>query len=201
MPGYELRALVGLGNPGAEYRWSRHNAGFWLVDRLAEQCGTQFRHEAKFKGLVAHSHCGERDFLLLKPDTFMNLSGESARPFATYYKLRPAQFLIAHDDLDLPVGTVRIKLGGHSRHNGLRSIQQHLGDGYLRLRIGIGHPGDRNDVIGYVLGRPTLEEYEAINESITKALGALHTLVTQGLNKALHQLHSEPEQRFDRNIS
>lgn len=197
MSGYDLRALVGLGNPGAEYKWSRHNAGFWLADRLAEHCGTQFRHEAKFKGLVARGHCAECDFLLLKPLTFMNLSGESIQSFARYYKLRPAQLLIAHDELDLPPGTVRIKRGGHSRHNGLRSIQQHLGDGYLRLRIGIGHPGDRENVVGYVLGRPTHEEYKAINESIIKALGALKTLKTQGLDKALQELHSDREQGLD----
>lgn len=191
MSGYELRALIGLGNPGSEYRWSRHNAGFWLVDRLAKQCNIRFKRETKFKGLVAHCHCAERDFLLLKPDTFMNLSGESVRPFARYYKLHPAQILIAHDELDLPAGTVRIKRGGHSRHNGLRSIQQHLGDGYLRLRIGIGHPGERNNVIGYVLGRPTPDEYEAIDRGITKALGALNTLITRGLDKALQELHSE----------
>lgn len=193
MSGYDLRALVGLGNPGTEYKWSRHNAGFWLADRLAESSGVEFRHEAKFRGLVARGRCANFDLVILKPVTFMNLSGESIQSFARYYKLRPAQFLIAHDELDLPPGTVRIKRGGHSRHNGLRSIQQHLGDGYLRLRIGIGHPGVREDIVGYVLGRPTPEEYQEINKGIDKALGALTTLTTQGLDKALQELHSDRE--------
>lgn len=191
MSGYRLRAVVGLGNPGIEYARSRHNAGFWLVDQLAGGGGGDFRIEPKFRGETARARLDSHDLLLLKPATFMNLSGESVQPLAAYYRLRAEDILIVHDDLDLPPGTARIRRGGHGRHNGLRSVLQHLGDGYLRLRIGIGHPGHRDAVTNYVLGRPNVDQQIAIDRSIDAALAALTTLLDQGLDKAMQQLHSD----------
>ena len=120
----------------------------------------------------------------------MNLSGEAVRALASYYKIAPTQILIAHDDLDLPPGTVRLKRGGNSRHNGLRSVQQQLGDGYLRLRLGIGHPGDRAGVLGHVLGQPPTDERDAIDQGVDDALSALQTLLADGLDKAVQKLHT-----------
>ncbi|WP_423210291.1 aminoacyl-tRNA hydrolase [Paracoccus yeei] len=143
--------LVGLGNPGAKYERNRHNVGFMAVDRIAADHGfTPWR--ARFQGQVAEGRLGDTRTVLLKPGTFMNLSGQSVGEAMRYLKLDPAQVLVLHDELDLAPGKVRLKLGGgHAGHNGLRSIHQHIGDAYRRLRIGIGHPGHKDRVAGYVL--------------------------------------------------
>ena len=187
-----LRAIVGLGNPGSEYERTRHNAGFWLVDRLAALHKGSLRAEGKFKAELARVKIGDADVLLVKPTTFMNLSGESIQKLSTFYKLAPTDILVAHDELDLPVGTARLKAGGgHGGHNGLRSTHQHLGADYLRLRIGIGHPGHKNQVLDYVLGRPNKSDEALIHQSIEEAAIALSAWLTQNWAKAVHQLHTE----------
>lgn len=186
-----LHAIVGLGNPGDEYARTRHNAGFWLVDRLVERTGTVLRRETRFQGELGRTRLGPSDVLLLKPHTFMNRSGSAVQTLAQFYKLPPERILVAHDELDLPAGTLRLKFGGgHGGHNGLRDIHRALGEHYRRLRIGIGHPGDKNLVLNYVLGRPDRDDERAIRDGIDRALDALETWLTQGWERAITQLHS-----------
>lgn len=186
-----MRAVVGLGNPGADHARTRHNAGFWFVDRLAQAAGASFRTESRFRGELARGNYADSDLLLLKPSTFMNLSGEAAQPLAAFYKLAPSEILIVHDELDLPAGTARLKRGGgHGGHNGLRSLHQHLGPDYLRLRIGIGHPGHRDRVLGYVLGRPSADDEASIGHAFDDALSALQVMLRDGWDKAAQQLHT-----------
>ncbi|WP_293368268.1 aminoacyl-tRNA hydrolase [Nevskia sp.] len=186
-----LRAIVGLGNPGPEYERTRHNTGFWFADLLADTHRGNFRHEAKFKGDLARIRIGGDELLLLKPQTYMNKSGDAIQPLAAFYKLEPADILVAHDELDLPVGTMKLKrAGGHGGHNGLRSIHQHLGPDYLRLRIGIGHPGTKDQVLGYVLGRPNAADDKLIRDGLIDAMNAIPVWLNQTLEKAMQQLHS-----------
>lgn len=186
-----LRAIVGLGNPGAEYERTRHNAGFWFVDLLAEAARATFRVEPKFRGELARIRLDGHDLLLLKPATFMNRSGESVQPLCAFYKLAAEDVLVAHDELDLPAGTMRLKLGGgHGGHNGLRSLHQHLGDGYRRLRVGIGHPGHKDQVLGYVLGRPSATDDKLIHDGLIAASAALSLWLNGSWEKAMQQLHS-----------
>ncbi len=187
-----LKAVIGVGNPGAEYARTRHNAGFWLADRMAEAYRGSFRAESKFAGELARVRIGAQDVLLLKPATFMNRSGEAAQKLAQFYKLAPTDLLIAHDELDLPAGTVRLKRGGgHGGHNGLRSLHQHVGEEYLRLRIGIGHPGHRDLVLNYVLGRASGADQQLIDDALTRAQSAIELLFNKGFEKAAQQLHTE----------
>lgn len=191
MSGYPLRAVIGLGNPGADHARTRHNAGFWLVDRLAERAGATFRTESRFKADVAKASVDGRDLLLVKPLTYMNLSGDAVQPLAAFYKLTAPDLMVAHDELDLPPGVVRLKRGGgHGGHNGLRSIHKPMGDAYLRLRVGIGHPGHRDRVLSYVLGRPMREEEALIMRGIEYAMSALDTLLERGWDRAAQQLHT-----------
>lgn len=186
-----LKAIVGLGNPGNDYSQTRHNAGFWFVERLAERHRGQFRVEGKFHGETTRIELGGQDFLLLKPATFMNRSGQAVQALAQFYKIAPTDILIAHDELDLPAGTVRLKAGGgHGGHNGLRDLHRALGESYLRLRIGIGHPGDKNLVLNYVLGRPSKADEAAILKGIEDACEATETWAARGWERALNQLHS-----------
>lgn len=186
-----LRAIVGLGNPGAEYERTRHNAGFWFADRVADRFRGNFRAESKFFGATARIKIGNADVLLLKPGTFMNRSGQSVSALAQFYKLKPEDLLIAHDELDLPAGDMRLKLGGgHGGHNGLRDIHKPLGEGYRRLRIGIGHPGDKNLVLDYVLGRPSKADEALIQAGLDRALDAVEIWLTQSWDKALQKLHT-----------
>jgi PTH1 family peptidyl-tRNA hydrolase len=186
-----LRAIVGLGNPGAEYERTRHNAGFWLVDRLAAQHKGSLRMESKFQGELGRVNIGGAEVLLFKPMTFMNRSGEPAQKLVQFYKLAPEDLLFAHDELDLPAGTVRLKSGGgHGGHNGLRSLHQHLGADYLRLRIGIGHPGHKDLVHDYVLGRASKADEALILDAIDKAAAAIPVWLSQTWERAVHQLHS-----------
>jgi len=153
--GTALRAVVGLGNPGAEYARTRHNAGFWFADLVAAETGGAFRTEARFHGDFTKVRFAGTELLLLKPMTFMNRSGQAVQALASYFKIEPEAILIAHDELDLPAGSARLKRGGgHGGHNGLRDLHAHLGEAYARLRIGIGHPGHKSQVLGHVLGRP-----------------------------------------------
>lgn len=186
-----LIAIVGLGNPGPEYERTRHNAGFWFADAVAERWRGSFRTESKFFGQLARVRIEGSEVLLLKPSTFMNRSGQAVQALMQFYKLAPADLLVAHDELDLPAGQMRLKLGGgHGGHNGLRDIHRPLGDGYRRLRIGIGHPGDKNLVLNYVLGRPSKADEEAIHQGLERASDALPVWLGQSWDKALQQLHS-----------
>jgi len=189
LPGVAL--VAGLGNPGPRYESTRHNAGFWFVDRLAEVCGARLREESRFHGALGQCLLAERTLRLLRPATFMNRSGQSVAAVVRYFDLPAEALLVAHDDLDLPPGTVRLKRGGgHGGHNGLRDIIAHLGTkDFLRLRIGIGHPGHRDAVVDYVLTRPRPEEREAIDAGIRRALEVMPQVVEGRLEAAMNVLH------------
>ncbi len=187
-----LRLLVGLGNPGPRYADTRHNAGFWYVDAVARRHGGQFRPEARFSAEVARVRIEGHDLWLLKPQSYMNRSGLPVRQFLQFYKLAPGQMLVAHDELDLPPGSVRLKQGGgHGGHNGLRDLFAHVGRDFWRLRIGIGHPGQRGEVVDYVLHRPARDEQQAIERAIDAALEVTPLLVAGRFPIAMNHLHSE----------
>ncbi len=187
-----IRLIAGLGNPGDKYHMTRHNAGFWLVDRLAEQSGSRLAAEAKLFG-IAGKWQPHTDKWLLKPSTFMNASGKAVAALANYYKLTPAEILIVHDELDLPPGQAKLKFGGgHGGHNGLRDIHAALGTAdYWRLRIGIGHPGHKAEVVNFVLKAASKEEQQAMDDSIGKALDVLDLLTQAQFEKAMLHLHSK----------
>ncbi|MEJ2514069.1 MAG: aminoacyl-tRNA hydrolase [Gammaproteobacteria bacterium] len=185
-----IRLIVGLGNPGAEYASTRHNAGFWFADELARRHGGLFKPERKFSGDLAVTRVDGREVRLFKPMTFMNRSGVAVRAVAAYLKIPPEGILIAHDDLDLPPGTARLKLGGgHGGHNGLRDAMAQLGPGFWRLRLGIGHPGHRAEVIDYVLSRPSREDETLILESVDAAADVMPVLLVKGDQHAMNRLH------------
>ncbi len=187
---YPLRAIIGLGNPGQEHQRTRHNAGFWLVDALAMAREARFRNESKFQGEAVKSSIGSSDVYLFKPMTFMNRSGEAVSKLIGFYKIAPEEILVAHDELDLPAGVARLKQGGgHGGHNGLRSLHEHIGENYLRLRIGIAHPGSKDRVLGHVLGRPDPTDEERMFDAIQRALDVLPVLIRDGLEKAMNRLH------------
>ena len=184
--------IVGLGNPGAQYERTRHNAGFWFVEEIARLKGAHFRPEPKFSGEVCKINLEGRDVWLLKPDTFMNRSGQAVQKLASFYKIPVDQILVAHDELDLEPGTARLKTaGGHGGHNGLRDIIAQLGKDFQRLRIGIGHPGHRDQVSDYVLHRASQDDQIAIDNSIDDALRVLPLLAEGHWEKALHRLHTK----------
>ncbi|HYM34160.1 MAG TPA: aminoacyl-tRNA hydrolase, partial [Steroidobacteraceae bacterium] len=192
MSGTPLKAIVGLGNPGPEHLRTRHNAGFWLVDALAEKFKGTFRAHAKYHGAVCRVEIAEQEITLLKPQTFMNHSGLSIRALCDYLKMAPNQLLIAYDELDLSIGTVRFKYaGGAGGHNGMRSVLTHIGQDCWRLRIGIGHPGNKAEVIDYVLRRAPPEEEKQITDSIVRAIDAIVVFLEQGAEKAMNCLHSK----------
>ncbi len=187
-----VRLVVGLGNPGAEYLLTRHNAGFWFADALAERAGVHFSSARKFHGETARARVGGADLRLLKPATFINRSGQSVNRLAAYLKIEPESILVVHDDLDLPVGSLRLKWsGGHGGHNGLRDIINHIGRDFRRLRIGIGHPRGSRDVIDYVLHRAPPDEEERIIEAVGRGLDLLPDLLEHGFEHAMHHLHTE----------
>ena len=187
-----LRLIVGLGNPGAEYLRTRHNAGFWFVDALASAQGQRFSFDGKLHGESCKVTVGSEPVWLLKPATFMNKSGIAVASALRYYKIEPEQCLVAHDDLDLPPGVVRLKFdGGHGGQNGLRDIMAHLGHGkFHRLRVGIGHPGHRDQVTPWVLGRASGADEEAMLVGIGRALDVWPMAVSGEFERAMHQLHS-----------
>ncbi len=187
-----LRLVVGLGNPGAEYAETRHNAGFWLCERLAAELGVSFARESRYHGWVAHAR--EAGLWLLMPATYMNDSGRAVRALAQFYRIAPAEMLVVHDELDLPPGRMQLRFGGGlGGHNGLKSITAHLGtQDYWRLRIGIGHPGERNEVVGYVLKPPRREEREAIDAALDRALAAWPMLATGDVNAAAQRINTRP---------
>ena len=187
-----LRLIVGLGNPGAEHARTRHNAGFWFADALAQASGARFGLESKLHGETAKVSIAGVPVLLLKPSTWMNLSGKSVMAALRYWKIEPEDCLIAHDELDLAPGTARIKFdGGHGGQNGLRDTMQLLGHGrFHRLRIGIGHPGDKDRVTPWVLGRPGRDDEAAILRAIDDAIAVLPLAVAGDFNEAMKRLHT-----------
>ncbi|VDY64455.1 Peptidyl-tRNA hydrolase [Shimwellia blattae] len=167
-----IKLIVGLANPGAEYAATRHNAGAWYVDLLAGNARAPLKEEPKFYGYTARLTLEGQDVRLLVPTTFMNLSGKAVAAMATFYRINPDEILVAHDELDLPPGVAKFKLGGgHGGHNGLKDIISKLGNNpnFYRLRVGIGHPGDKNKVVGFVLGKPPVSEQKLIDEAIDEA--------------------------------
>lgn len=187
-----IRLIAGLGNPGREYENTRHNVGFWWVDELARAQKLNFKSEAKFHGLSARGNVHGHEIMLLLPQTFMNHSGRSVGALAQFYKIAPSEILVVHDELDLPPGVARLKTGGgHGGHNGLKDIIAHLGTrDFWRLRIGIGHPGDRAAVSGYVLNDPRREERELIDGAMLKAQNIAHLLIDGKIEAAMLKLHS-----------
>lgn len=190
MPGTALRLVVGLGNPGPTYARTRHNAGFALVDELARRAGASFRNEPRHQGETARVRIAEQDVWLLKPMTFMNLSGAAVQSLSTFYRIAPEAVLVAHDELDFPPGVVRLKQGGGAGgHNGLRDIMSNLGESFWRLRIGIGRPGSRDDVLNYVLGCPPQADARLIEQAVAAAADVLPVMVLQGAEHAMNRLH------------
>ena len=189
-----LRLIVGLGNPGSEYAETRHNAGFWFCERLARELGTSFARESRYHGFVAKARVGGQDVWLLMPQTFMNRSGQAVQALAHFYRIDAAEMLVVHDELDIPSGQMRLKFGGGlGGHNGLKDITAHLGtQDYWRLRIGIGHPGDRNEVVNYVLKPPRREEREEIDAALDRALLAWPTLAKAEFNAVTQKINSKP---------
>ena len=187
-----IQLVVGLGNPGDEYERTRHNAGFWFVDALSRRWDTPFRREAKFHGEVCRISVQGGSVWLLKPDTWMNRSGQAVARLARFYKIPLEAILVAHDELDLSAGTVRLKQGGgHGGHNGLRDIISLMGgNGFARLRIGIGHPGSAEDVTRFVLGRPPAAERQLIEDAIDRAVVELPHIIHGEYQKAMNRLHS-----------
>jgi peptidyl-tRNA hydrolase, PTH1 family len=186
-----IKLIVGLGNPGPDYDQTRHNAGFWFVDLLADRYGGHFRPENKFSGEVCRIRVGADDVWLLKPMTFMNRSGQSVRQLSAFYRIPVEEILVVHDELDLEPGMLRLKRGGgHGGHNGLRDITSHLGKEFMRLRIGIGHPGHRDRVVDFVLSRASREDQQAIEDAIQEAAQAIEEIVSGQFQKAMNQLHS-----------
>jgi len=192
MAGTALQIIVGLGNPGPEHLLTRHNAGFWFVDALARGQGAQFRSHSRYHGEICRVEVGGRELVLLKPHTYMNRSGLAVRALLDYLKAPVGELLVVHDELDLPPGTARFKQGGgHGGHNGLRDTITHCGADFWRLRLGIGHPGDRSEVIDYVLQRAPRTDEDAVLGSIEASLDALPVFVRDGAEKAMKQLHSK----------
>ncbi len=194
MPGEHINfeLIAGFGNPGSEYAATRHNAGFWFVDELARQYGGTFSIDKRFFAAVADVRIDGRKVFLVKPMNFMNNSGQGLAAVARFYKIEPEKILVAHDELDLPPGHIRLKkAGGHGGHNGLRDSLAKLGSGdFWRLRIGIGHPGHKSAVSGYVLKRATAEQQQLMDEAIELALRESATIIDGDINVATKALHS-----------
>jgi len=187
-----LRLIVGLGNPGADYDRTRHNAGFWFVDALASDANARFGLDSKLHGEIAKAEVAGHTLWLLKPCTFMNASGRSVAAALRYWKIEPSECMVAHDELDLAPGVARLKFdGGHGGQNGLRDIAAQLGHGrYHRLRVGIGHPGDKNKVTPWVLGRPGRDDEAAIRAAIIDALRVLPLALAGDFSEAMKRLHT-----------
>lgn len=189
-----IKLLVGLGNPGPEYEATRHNAGFWWIDEVARKLGANLVPERAYFGLVARVNRPEGPVWLLEPMTFMNLSGKSVAALARFFKIAPDEILVVHDELDLVPGQMKLKLGGsHAGHNGLRDIHAQLGTAdYWRLRLGIGHPGVKAEVVNYVLKKPSPEHREAIEKAIDQSLAALDLILSGEMEKAMMKVHAKP---------
>jgi PTH1 family peptidyl-tRNA hydrolase len=196
MPGLPIQIIVGLGNPGREYEATRHNAGFWLVEELARRHGGSFRREPRFTAEVARIRLDGRELWLVKPQDYMNNSGRVSAAVAGFYKLQPADMLVAYDELDLPPGEVRLKFGGGAGgHNGLRDLIAHLGGEFWRLRLGIGHPGVRELVTPYLLGRTSAAERAPLETAVKAAADIVPLIIEQGAERAMQKLHTRAAQQ------
>ena len=191
MAGEPLKLIVGLGNPGTEYARTRHNAGFQFVDELARRHAATFRSEPRHRAELARARIAGEQLWLLKPMSYMNHSGDPVRSVADFYKVPVGSVLVGYDELDFPAGVVRLKLGGGAAgHNGMRDVIAHMGDAFWRLRVGIGHPGDRDAVLDYVLGRPSADEERLIREALAAAADVVPLLLNDGAQIAMNRLHS-----------
>ena len=189
-----IRLLVGLGNPGPEYQATRHNAGFWWLDAAARRLGAALAPQRSYFGLVGKANPASGAVWLLQPMTYMNLSGKSVAALARFFKIEPQEMLVAHDELDLMPGQAKIKFaGGHAGHNGLRDIHAQLGSAdYWRLRLGIGHPGVKAEVVDYVLRKPAPEQRELIEQTIARSVDALDLLLAGEMESAMMKVHAKP---------
>ncbi len=188
----EIKLIVGLGNPGPQYTQTRHNAGVWYVEALAKDYSIPLQLENRFFGHTGRGMIGNKDCRLLIPNTFMNLSGKAVGALATFYKILPDEILVAHDELDIDPGTVKLKKsGGHGGHNGLRDIIKSLANcrDFYRLRIGIGHPGDKSQVTNFVLGKAQKQEQRAIDESIDEALRHTRDIISGQHDQVMQSMH------------
>ncbi|MBI5278550.1 MAG: aminoacyl-tRNA hydrolase [Burkholderiales bacterium] len=192
-----IRMFVGLGNPGTEYEGTRHNAGFWWVDALARELKLNLSFDRGYHGLVARGNVHGQVVWLLEPQTYMNLSGKSVAALARFYKIKPEEMLVAHDELDIVPGQAKLKFGGsHAGHNGLRDIHAQLGtDDYWRLRIGIGHPGVKSEVANWVLKKPSPEQRTLMEETIARTLKAAPALLAGEMEKATLIVHTHKPPR------
>ena len=192
-----IRLFVGLGNPGPDYEATRHNAGFWWIDAVARELKANLVMEKSHHGLVARTMVNGQTVWLLKPQAFMNVSGKSVASLARFYKIAPQEILVAHDELDIVPGQVKLKLGGsHAGHNGLRDTHDQLGsDGYWRLRLGIGHPGVKSEVIHWVLKKPSLDHRLQIDECIARALKAVPLFIAGQMDAATLLVHTSKPPR------
>ncbi len=186
-----IKLIVGLGNPGEQYMLTRHNAGFWFVQHIAHQFNIALSPDKKFHGVTGRGQVHGHDIRLLLPLTFMNKSGQSVVPMVNYYNIANDELLIAHDELDIDAGSIKLKTsGGHGGHNGLRDITPHIGTDFHRLRVGIGHPGHKSKVTGHVLSKPSANEQIAIESALTAAFEALPLLLAGDIEKARSQINS-----------
>jgi PTH1 family peptidyl-tRNA hydrolase len=191
-----IQLIVGLGNPGSEYAPTRHNAGFWFVDELAGRCQQAFRAESRLHSVVARCLLEGRECRLQKPQTFMNRSGQAVAALMQFFKIPVDAVLVVHDELDLPVGSIKLKTGGgHGGHNGLRDLIEQLGSReFHRLRVGIGHPGHKDQVVDYVLKKPSQEDRKLIDAAVYDALAVIPDLVAGHMDKAMQTLHRRNNQ-------
>jgi PTH1 family peptidyl-tRNA hydrolase len=189
----QLSIIAGLGNPEERYERTLHNAGFWFVDAVARKYGGDFRYEKKFDAECCKVSISGSDVWLVKPQSYMNQSGGPVRAALDYYRLNARNMLVAHDEIDLPPGTVRLKQGGgHGGHNGIRDVMQHCGKDFMRLRIGVGHPGEKDKVTGYVLKRASSGIAALVEKNVDDALDVMPLLIDDGLNAAMKALHTQP---------
>lgn len=193
MPEINIQLIAGLGNPGGEYEKTRHNVGFWFIDQMVSQHNLTLKNETKFLGDVAKLNTSAGNIWLIKPMTFMNRSGQSIAKLAQFYKIKPEQILVVHDELDLSPGVVKLKKGGgHGGHNGLRDSIAQLGSkDFYRLRLGIGHPGSKEQVVGFVLGKTPQSEKNLIESAIDKSMASIDLILQGDMQKAMNQLHAK----------
>ncbi|MGY0217983.1 aminoacyl-tRNA hydrolase [Endozoicomonadaceae bacterium StTr2] len=192
-PSHAIKLIVGLGNPGPEYEATRHNAGVWFIEQLARDLGVTLQHDKKMHGAVARATVQGSDVRLLVPSTYMNLSGQAVTALSNFYKIPTESILVAHDELDIPPGEARLKIGGgHGGHNGLRDIISKQGNNknFMRLRLGIGHPGEARLVTNYVLGRPSRDDIGKIDGAVDEAVRVMPKLMAGDWDKAVQQLHT-----------
>ncbi|HJL92531.1 MAG TPA: aminoacyl-tRNA hydrolase [Woeseiaceae bacterium] len=186
-----LSVIAGIGNPGERYKRTLHNVGFWFVDEIVAANNLQFSYEKKFDAEVCQVNISENDIWLIKPQNYMNMSGGPIRTFLNYYQIPTSSMLVVHDEIDLPSNMVKLKVdGGHGGHNGLRDIIQHCGNGFMRIRLGVGHPGEKHEVINYVLRNASNELRKAIIKNIQDSIAILPVIIEDNIEKAMKILHT-----------